>query len=87
MLGEADPKDSRAGHAAVARRARPPEAAPEPVTDKQPAYLTTLVGRVGRERFDAAFGAVVQGAEIAPREAQERTGQALGRLTRPLPAS
>ncbi|GAA0930537.1 hypothetical protein [Nonomuraea longicatena] len=81
--GEAIAGDRAAtGVAGVQRRARRPEAEPGPVTDKQLKYLTTLVGKVGRERFNTAFDAVVQGTEIAPRGDGERTGQALRRLTR-----
>ncbi|SDK42994.1 hypothetical protein SAMN05421874_107294 [Nonomuraea maritima] len=68
--------------AAAKQRERRPAAEPWPATDKQVKYLTTLVGKVGRERFDTAFNVVVHGTEIAPRGADERTGQALRRLTR-----
>lgn len=70
------------GADAAARRERPTKAAPEPATDKQLKYLTTLVGKVGRERFDTAFNTVVHGTDIAPRRADEKTGQALRRLTK-----
>jgi hypothetical protein len=77
----AAPKDRKVTDAA-ARRERRPKAAPEPPTDAQLKYLTTLVGKVGRERFDTAFNTVVQGTEIAPRGTDEKTGQALRRLTK-----
>ncbi|MGI5287715.1 hypothetical protein ACQEVF_30865 [Nonomuraea polychroma] len=80
---QAAPKDRKVTPAdATAGRERPTKAAPEPATDKQLKYLTTLVGKVGRERFDAAFNSVVQGTEIAPRGTDEKTGQALRRLTK-----
>lgn len=80
---QAAPKDrKRTAAAPAARRERPAKAAPEPATDKQLKYLTTLVGKVGRERFDAAFSTVVQGTEIAPRGTDEKTCQALRRLTK-----
>ncbi|MFC4016029.1 hypothetical protein ACFOY2_53080 [Nonomuraea purpurea] len=75
---------STTGAAAAKRRERRPEAEPEPATDKQLKYLTTLVSKVGRERFDTAFNSVVQGTEIAPRGTDEKTGQALRRLTQPV---
>ncbi|MER5326847.1 hypothetical protein [Streptosporangium roseum] len=44
--------------------------------------LPWLNPKVGRERFDAEFDKAVHGTGIAPRGADEKTGQALRRLTK-----
>ncbi|WP_285509604.1 hypothetical protein [Streptomyces sp. NBRC 13847] len=64
------------------RRERAAKAKTEPATAAQLKYLNTLVAKAGRERFDAAYNKAVKGAGVAPRGAEEKTGQALGRLTK-----
>lgn len=64
------------------RRERAEAAKKSPATEAQLKYLNTLVSRVGRERFDAEYNKTVKGTDIAARDANERTQQALRRLTK-----
>ena len=64
------------------RRERAARAKKEPATAAQLKYLNTLVAKAGRERFDAEFNKAVKGTSVAQRSADEKTGQALGRLTK-----
>ncbi|MGW1028978.1 hypothetical protein ACWD4J_35745 [Streptomyces sp. NPDC002577] len=45
-------------------------------------YLTRLVERLGKERFDAEFVKAVKGTDIKPRAPRERTATASKRLTK-----
>ncbi|MFF1691712.1 hypothetical protein [Streptomyces sp. NPDC058254] len=54
----------------------------EPATAAQLKYLTSLVEKVGKERFDAEFVKVVKGTGIKPRAPRERTTTAAKRLTK-----
>ncbi|MFD4143029.1 hypothetical protein [Streptomyces sp. NPDC058572] len=76
--------ERKAGNDAAyaARRERTARAKVEPATEKQIKYLNTLVAEIGRERFDAAYANAVKGTTVAPRSADEKTGQALKRLTK-----
>ncbi|MEV6867608.1 hypothetical protein AB0M44_42295 [Streptosporangium subroseum] len=73
---------SRAANDAVSGGRREREAKGEPATAAQLKYLNTLVGKAGRERFDAAFDKAVKGTGVEPRGAEEKTQAALGRLTK-----
>lgn len=52
-----------------------------PVTPTQLKYLNSLVSKVDRERFDAEYNKAVKGTGIAARKPDEKTQQALRRLT------
>ncbi|MFJ3366459.1 hypothetical protein [Streptomyces anthocyanicus] len=81
--GHCEAERKAANDAAYAdRRDRTARAKVEPATEKQVKYLNTLVAKVGRERFDTAFAEAVKGTKVAPRSADEKTGQALKRLTK-----
>ncbi len=54
----------------------------EPITAAQLQYLTRLITSVSRERFNAEFAAAINGTTIAPRGEEERTMQAVKRLTK-----
>lgn len=43
-----------------------------PITDAQLKYLTRLVEKAGKERFDAEFTKAVKGTDIKPRAPRER---------------
>ncbi|MFE5406964.1 hypothetical protein ACFQ9Z_37935 [Streptomyces sp. NPDC056580] len=64
------------------RRERAEKAKTEPATEAQVKYLTTLVEKVGQERFDAEFAEVVKGRDIAPRAPRQRCATAAKRLTK-----
>ncbi|MFD2813313.1 hypothetical protein ACFSZT_28295 [Prauserella oleivorans] len=55
----------------------------EPITDKQLRYLTTLITKASKDRFNAEFAAAIKGTTVKPRGPQERTMQAVKRLTKP----
>ncbi|MFG2563067.1 hypothetical protein [Streptomyces sp. NPDC048496] len=62
--------------------ARKATAKKEPATAPQLKYLTSLAAKAGSERFDAEFDKAVKGTGIKPRGADEKTAQALDRLTK-----
>ena len=64
------------------RRERAAQSKKEPATAAQLRYLNVLVGKAGRKRFDEAFNKAVKGTGIQPRGEDEKTGQALERLTK-----
>lgn len=61
------------------RRERAEKAKPEPATEAQVKYLTTLAEKVGKERFDAEFAKVIKGSDIAPRAPRELAKEAAKR--------
>lgn len=80
---EAEAKRKAENDAAYAgRRERAAQSKKEPASAAQLRYLNTLVAKAGRERFDEAFNKAVKGTGIDPRGTEEKTGQALGRLTK-----
>jgi hypothetical protein len=66
---------------AAPRRARATAGRSEPITEAQLRYLTSLITKASN-RFNAAFAAAITGTTIAPRGPQERTMQAVKRLTK-----
>lgn len=54
----------------------------EPITEPQLRYLTSLITKASKDRFNAEFAAAIKGTTIAPCRPQERTMQALRRLTK-----
>lgn len=65
------------------RRARASTAKNEPITEKQLRYLTKLITKTSKDRFNEEFAAAIKGTKIEPRGPEERTMQAVKRLTKP----
>ncbi len=55
----------------------------DPVTAAQVRYLTKLITKASKDRFDSEFAAAIEGTSIAPRGPREKTMQAVKRLTKP----
>ncbi|WP_328506006.1 hypothetical protein [Streptomyces sp. NBC_00391] len=64
------------------RREWAEKAKTEPATPAQLKYLTTLVEKVDKERFDVEFANAVKGTGIEPRAPRERTATAAKRLSK-----
>lgn len=64
------------------RRERSAQSKKDPASPAQLKYLDTLVAKAGPERFNTAFNAAVKGTGVAPRDTEEKTQAALGRLTK-----
>lgn len=64
------------------RRQRAAAAKSEPITEAQLRYLTTLVTKASKERFDAEFAAAIKGTTIAARTPEEKTMYAVKRLSK-----
>lgn len=55
----------------------------DPVTAAQVRYLTSLITKTSKDRFDSEFAAAIKGTSIAARGKREKTLTAVKRLTKP----
>jgi hypothetical protein len=65
-----------------AQRERSAAAKAEPITEAQLGYLTTLITKAGKDRFNAEFAAAIKGTTIDARRPNEKPKQAVKRLTK-----
>ena len=64
------------------RRKRAAQARIDRATIKQIEYLKALAAKIDVERFDIEFAKATKGTDIATRDAEEKPGRAMRRLTR-----
>lgn len=64
------------------KRERSAAAKTEPLTDPQLRYLSSLVTKVSRERFDDDFDRAHKGSSVEARSPEEEPQQVIGRLTK-----